>query len=87
VEVGSPFLPFEGGASSPSGKLLAINPQSVAAVYSEWDKRSKQNTLCILLNSRQVIRVFEADAPSALEDLGLGQYADNWVLNLETDIG
>jgi len=39
---------------------------SMAAVYSEWDKRSKQNTLCILLNSRQVIRVFEADAPSAL---------------------
>ncbi|MBD0328267.1 MAG: hypothetical protein ICV68_17750 [Pyrinomonadaceae bacterium] len=81
------FIPFEGGASTTAGKLLALNPSSVSAIYSEWDKRSKQNTLCILLNSRQVIRVLEEDAPGALEDLGLGELANNWVLNLETDIG
>jgi hypothetical protein len=43
--------------------------------------------LVILLNSNRIIWVYEQDAPGALEDLGLGQYADNWVLNLETDIG
>jgi hypothetical protein len=80
------FIPFEGGASTTAGKLLALNPASVSAIYSEWDKRHKQNTMCILLNSRQVIRVLEEDVPETLEQLGLGEMAGHWVLDLERDI-
>jgi hypothetical protein len=81
------FIPFSGGASGPAGKLIAVAPANVSAIYSQWDKTHKQSVLCILLNSSQVIKVYEQDAPSALEDLGLGQFADSWVLDLETDLG
>jgi hypothetical protein len=42
--------------------------------------------LCLLLANDRVIKVFEQDVPEALEALGLGQFADSWVLDLERDI-
>jgi hypothetical protein len=32
------FLPFKSGATTTSGKLLAINPASVSAIYSQWQE-------------------------------------------------
>jgi hypothetical protein len=40
----------------------------------------------ILLNSNRTIRVYEEDAPSTLEDLGLSECSDSWVLDLAEDI-
>jgi hypothetical protein len=84
---GTQFIPFRGGASGPAGLLLAINPDSVACVISEWDRGRKQHVLKLLLNNRATITVYEEDAAHALEDLGLYEFVEDWTLNLEKDLG
>jgi hypothetical protein len=81
------FIPFKGTTTSTAGKLLAINPASVVAIFSEWSKSRKQYVLVIALINNRRIAVSEEDAPQTLEDLGLGQFSDSWVLDLVEDLG
>ena len=81
------FIPFKGGVTATGGKLLAVNPGSVAAVYSAWSKEQRGYVLVLLLNNDRQIRIREEDAPAALEELGLSQFADSWILNLAEDLG
>jgi len=87
AEGAGPFVPLRGGASGPGGLLLAINPGSVAYISSYFDKKHEQNLLRFPLNNGRTIGVYEADAPDALEALGLGEFVDGWVLDLERDLG
>lgn len=80
------FIPFAGGVTATGGKLLAINPASVATIYSAWSKEYKEYMLILALNNKALIKIREADAPKALEELGLDAYADSWVLNLAEDL-
>jgi len=80
------FIPFRGGADGPAGLLLAINPHSVSHISSVWDKRAQQNILRIHLNNGRHISVFEADVNDTLEALGLDEFVEDWVLNLEKDL-
>jgi hypothetical protein len=73
--------------SGPAGLLLALNPTSVAYIGSYYSKKLGQNMLRIGLNNRHDILVHEEDADGVLEALGLGEYKDDWVLDLEKDIG
>jgi hypothetical protein len=83
----SPLLPLRGGADGPSGLLLGLNVNSIAYVSSAWDKNLKQNVLRIHLNNGHYIRVFESDAVETLETLGLNEFVEDWVLDLEKDLG
>ena len=58
------------------------------AVSSMFDKKLNQNVLLLHMSSRATIKVLEEDVESVLEDLGLaGEYADDWVLDLQKDLG
>jgi hypothetical protein len=81
------FIPFPGGVTSTGGKLLALNPSSVAAIYSRWSKEFKEFQLILYLINDKQIKIRADDAAAALDDLGLGEFADNWVLNLAEDLG
>lgn len=81
------FIPFPGGVTLTGGKLLALNPSSVAVIYSAWSKEFKEYQLIVYLNNGKPIKIREDDAAAALDDLGLGEFADNWVLNLAKDLG
>jgi len=39
------------------------------------------------MNNGRVIEVFESDAAAVLEALGLGEFVEDWTLNLERDLG
>ena len=80
------FIALRGGAGGPAGLLLAINPQRVAYISSCWSKEFKENVLRIHLNNGRHITVFEADVADTLEALGLSEYTEDWILNLERDI-
>jgi len=80
------FIPFKGGVTATGGKLLWVNENSVAAGFSMWSKEYKEYMLVLLLNNNRQIRIREDDAPAALEELGLGEYSDSWILNLEADL-
>jgi hypothetical protein len=80
------FIPFAGGVTATGGKLLAINPASVAAIYSAWSKEHKEYMLVLALNDGKLIKIREHDAAAALEELGLGQFTDSWILNLAEDL-
>ena len=82
------FVPFSGGvAATQAGKLLAVNPSAITAIFSAWSKEYKEYQLILLLVSNRQIRIRESDAESALEDLGLGQFSGDWVLDLAKDLG
>ena len=81
------FIPFRGGADGPAGLLLAINPQSVSHITSVYDKKLSQNILRIHLNNGRHILVFEAGAADVLERLGLDEFVEDWVFDLERDLG
>jgi hypothetical protein len=81
------FLPFAGGVTATGGKLLAINPASVAAIYSAWSKEHREYQLILILNNNKQIKIRQDDAPAALEELGLDEFADSWILNLAEDLG
>ena len=58
-----------------------------AHISSCWDKRLEQNILRLhLVNGRHVI-LFESDVNDALEALGLSEFVEDWVLDLEKDQG
>jgi hypothetical protein len=80
------FIPFAGGVTALGGKLLAINPASVAAIYSAWSKEHKEYELILSLNNTRLIKIRESDAAAALEELGLPELAENWILNLAEDL-
>jgi hypothetical protein len=82
-----PLLSIRGGADGPAGLMLGINPASISYVSSCWDKGLEQNVLRIHLNNGHYIRVFERDVATVLETLGLNEFVEDWVLNLERDIG
>jgi hypothetical protein len=86
-DVSDHFIPFAGGGTATGGKLLAINPSSVAAINSAWSKEHKEYMLILALNNNKQIKIRESDASAALEELGLGEYADSWVLNLAEEMG
>ena len=50
---------------------------------SYYDKKLAQNILRIHLNNGRQILVHEEDAADALERLGLGEFVQDWTLNLE----
>jgi hypothetical protein len=81
------FLAFSGGVTATGGKLLAVNPSSISAIFSMWSKEYKEYVLTLLLINGRQIRIRESDVAHALEELGLSEYTEGWVLNLETDIG
>jgi hypothetical protein len=81
------FIPFKGGVTATGGKLLWVNQNSIAAGFSVWSKEYKEYMLVLLLNNDRQIRIREDDVPTALEELGLGEYADSWILNLAEDLG
>ena len=83
----SPLLPLRGGADGPSGLLLGINPASISYVASFYDTKLSQSLLRLHMNNSRVIEVFESDAATVLEALGLGEFVEDWVLNLEKDLG
>lgn len=67
-------------------KMLGINKMSVAAIFSMWSKEFKEHQLVLLFNNNRQIRVRAEDAPAALEELGLSQFTDSWILNLAEDL-
>jgi hypothetical protein len=81
------LLPLRGGADGPSGLLLGINPGSISYVASFYDTKTAQNLLRLHMNNGRVIEVFESDAATVLEALGLGEFVEDWVLDLEKDLG
>ena len=81
------FLPLRGGAQGPAGLLLAVNPDNISHISSCWSKEFKQSMLLLYLNNGRRIGIFEEDANSVLEALGLSEYVEDWVLNLEKDVG
>ena len=81
------LLPLRGGADGPSGLLLGINPVSISYVASFYDTRLSQSLLRLHMNNGRVIEVFESDAATVLEALGLGEFVEDWTLNLERDLG
>jgi hypothetical protein len=87
VEVGSHFVAFRGGADGPAGLLLAINPSSISHISSYYDKKRRENMLRLHLVNGRTVAVFESDAENVLEKLGLEQYVNDWVYNLEKDVG
>ena len=54
---------------------------------SYYDKKLAQNILRIHLNNGRQILVYEEDAADALERLGLGEFVQDWTLNIERDVG
>jgi hypothetical protein len=81
------FVDFQGGVSTATGaKLLAVNPASVAAIYSEWHDKLREHILVLYLNSGNRLAIREEDADSALRDLGLGYLRGHYVLDLERDL-
>ena len=81
------FIPLRGGAEGPAGLLLAVAPANVSHISSVWSKEFKQNLLRIHLANGRFISVFESDVQDTLEALGLEEFTEDWVLNLERDIG
>jgi hypothetical protein len=59
----------------------------VAYVSSVFDKKAGQSILRLHLNNGRTVAVYEADAPEVLEKLRLREFAEDWVLDLEKDIG
>ena len=53
---------------------------------SYYDKKLAQNILRIHLNNGRQILVYEVDAADALERLGLGEFVQDWTLNIERDV-
>jgi hypothetical protein len=66
---------------------LAVNKYSISHVASRWSKQHQQNLLLICMNNGRHVAVFEDAANDVLEDLGLGQFVGDWVLDLEKDLG
>jgi hypothetical protein len=83
----SNLIPFRQPADGPAGLYLAINADSIACIASSWDPKLGQNILRIHLNNNRIVTVYEEDAESVLEALGLGEYIEGWTLDLEKDIG
>jgi hypothetical protein len=83
----SPLLPLRGGADGPAGLLLGINTASISYVASFYDTKLSQSLLRLHMNNGRVIEVFESEAAIVLEALGLGEFTEDWTLNLEKDIG
>jgi hypothetical protein len=54
---------------------------------SYYDKKLAQNILRIHLNNGRQILVYAEDAADALERLGLGEFVQDWTLNIERDVG
>lgn len=54
---------------------------------SYYDKKLAQNILRIHLNNGRQILVYEEDAADALERLGLGEFVQDWTLNIERNVG
>src|SRR5215211_2268643 len=81
------LLPLRGGADGPAGLLLGINPDSISYVASLYDTKTQQNLLRLHMNNARVIEVFESDAATVLESIGLGEFVEDWTLNLERDLG
>jgi hypothetical protein len=53
---------------------------------SYYDKKLAQNILRIHINNGRQILVYEEDAADALERLGLGEFVQDWTLNIERDV-
>jgi len=66
--------------------MLGVNPASVAFVASVWDERSRENCLHLHLNNGRIIEVRESGAETVLEALGLEEFVEGWVLDLERDL-
>jgi len=81
------LLPLRGGADGPSGLLLGINPASISYASSFYDTKLSESLLRLHMNNGRVIEVFESDAAAVLEALGLGEFVEDWTLNLERDLG
>jgi hypothetical protein len=54
--------------SATGGKLLWVNPNSVAAGFSVWSKEYEEYVLVLLLNNNRQIRIRQDDVPAALEE-------------------
>jgi hypothetical protein len=80
------LLPLRGGADGPAGLLLAVNPSSISYVASLYDTKLSQNVLRLHMNNTRVIEVFESEAAVVLEALGLNEFVEDWVLDLEKDL-
>jgi hypothetical protein len=80
------LLPLRGGADGPAGLLLGINPDSISYASSFYDTKLSQSLLRLHMNNGRVIEVFESDAATVLEALGLGEFVEDWVLDLEKDL-
>jgi hypothetical protein len=86
-QMGDHFVSLRGGADGPAGLLLAIAPAHITHISSCFDKRERVNMLRLHLANGRVIGVYEPHANDVLEVLGLGELTNDWVLNLEKDIG
>jgi hypothetical protein len=82
----SPLLPLRGGADGPAGLLLAVCPGSISYVSSFYDTKLSQSLLRLHMNNARIIEVFESDAALVLKALGLGEFVEDWTLNLERDL-
>jgi hypothetical protein len=93
VEVGSSsearrhFIALRGGADGPAGLLLAVNPASISHISSAWSKEYRQSMLRLHLNNGRQIGLFEEGANDVLEALGLSEFVEDWVLDLNKDVG
>jgi hypothetical protein len=78
--------PFRRPADGPAGLMLALNTDMITCITSVWDKKLAQNVLHIHLVNTKYIKIYEDDVPGVLETLGLGEFVDDWTLNLMKDL-
>jgi hypothetical protein len=89
VEKGGPFISLRAQASTPGGiLLLAVNPSSISHVTTAWSKEHRQTILRLhLVGSNNYVAILAASAEDVLIDLGLGEYVENYTLDLTKDLG
>jgi prefoldin subunit 5 len=67
---------------------LAVNPSSISHVTTAWSREHKQTILRLhLVGSGSYVAVLGESAEDVLIDLGLGEYVENYTLDLTKDLG
>ena len=67
---------------------MAVNPSSISHVTTAWSREHKQTILRLhLVRSNSYVAVLAESAEDVLIDLGLGEYVENYTLDLTKDLG